>query len=78
MSLPPVIEKMQAVRRKVDILEAPLCADAARAKLADYMDKTTDGYLAFMAQKADSEVSAIFTQARDKQSAFFAALVELR
>ena len=79
ISLAPVIEKLQAIRRRVRDLDTP-CTEAATLTeaLADYMDATVQAYLAFMAQRDEDEVDALFTRASDKMKVAGDALLTVK
>lgn len=62
-SLPGQIDKLQAIRRRVQDMQAPDCAFPTRKHLIDAMDNTINGYIAFLGQKPDTAVTVYFTQA---------------
>lgn len=72
------IGELQSIRRDVQRQEWPECATDAHGHLVNWMDGTIDGFLAFMQQKPDSEITGIFEDANRDQEQFFAALRELR
>jgi hypothetical protein len=77
-SLAPVISQLQALRRDVSQLEPPDCAASAHALLVTSMDETINGYLAFMAQESDREVSTHIAAAGVALEAASDALYEVR
>lgn len=67
IALSPAIASLQDIRRKASDLDwGPKCSAAMRQPLLDYMDKTIEGYLAFMADDPDSTVQRIFEEASEK------------
>jgi len=77
-SLPPQIDKLQALRRQTKALEAPECAFLVKQRLIDSMDNTINGYIAFLAQKPDSDVSKLFDQASRSLADFFREVQALK
>jgi len=77
-SLSNQIEKLQALRRKVEALDAPECAAAVKAYLVDTMDAMTRGFIAFLGQKSDSQVQALFSVGKDEQAQFAEALQRVK
>lgn len=69
-SLAAQIQNLQAIRRKVQDLQAPDCAKPAQTDLAASMDAAIEGYLAFLAQKSDGEVKAHFDKAATSMESF--------
>lgn len=69
-SLSAQIDKLQATRRRATDLQAPDCAVAAKQSLVSAMDATIKGYIAFLAQKTDSEVKPLFTLAANHMDTF--------
>jgi len=66
IALSPVIQKMQDIKRKASELETDgTCVEAVACQeaIVDYMELQIDGYLLFMAQKEDAEVTAKFNEA---------------
>jgi len=57
------IADLQEIKRRAGDLEHPDCAFGVHLAMQEYMDKTLDAYLAFMASKPDPEVSALFDEA---------------
>jgi len=70
LSLADPISKLQEVRRKAADLDYPMCAWPIQQKLLDLMDKGIDAYLAFMAQRPDSEVQGLFDEAMNSFEEF--------
>lgn len=63
ISLPPVVQNMQAIKRDVDAAQIPGCLSVARHVLSKHMGAGIDGFLAFMAQRSpelDFERSRFF------------------
>ncbi len=69
------IESLQTVRRKAEDVQAPDCAAAVKTALVGSMEATIQGFIAFLGQSPDTEVSAAFTVATDKMKAFNDALM---
>lgn len=63
MSLAPAISDLQEIRRKVDKLDRPSCAESVHSLLIQHMDAVIDAFLKFLAQESDSIVNAKFTEA---------------
>ncbi len=64
ISLSPVVGQMQDVRRAYSNLAAPPCAQKYQSILVSVMDDEIQGYLDFMAQKPDAQVSSSFVSAK--------------
>ena len=77
-SLSAQIDKLQAMRRKAQDLEAPQCAFLVRQRLIDAMDNTINGYLAFLSQKPESEVNKYFDQAKQSMDGFGKEIAALK
>lgn len=77
-SLSGQIDKLQAIRRKTEDLQAPDCAAAAKQPLVTAMDATVRGYIAFLGQKPDSEVNPLFVLAKDQTDTFKQAIQALK
>lgn len=69
-SLSAQIGNLQAIRRKVQDVQAPECAAQAQKDLTASMDATIEGYLAFLGQKPDADVKAKFDQASKLMDTF--------
>lgn len=78
MSLPPQVSTLQGLRRRAQDLEAPECAFLVKQRLIDSMDNTINGYIAFLAQKPDSEVNKLFEQAGKSLDAFGKEIAALK
>lgn len=63
IALSPAIANLQEIRRRASALESPQCASLIQTYLTDYMDKTIDGFLLFMADKPESQITAKFKEA---------------
>lgn len=68
------IASLQAVRRKVEDIPAPVCGTTIKDHLVRSMDASIDGYVAFLGQKPDNEVSAKFSTASTELAAYRNAL----
>lgn len=69
-SLSGQIDKLQAIRRRTEDIAVPACAAAIKQGLVLAMDAAIRGYIAFLAQKPDSDVNALFTLATYQMNAF--------
>lgn len=69
-SLAAQIQNLQAIRRKVQDVQAPECAAQAQKDLVGSMDTTIEAYLLFLGQKPDADVKAKFDQANTQMEAF--------
>lgn len=69
-SLSGQIASLQAIRRKAQDLAMPECASSAKTALVDSMDNSINGFIAFLGQKPESEVNALFTRANERMKAF--------
>lgn len=63
ISLAQPVGELQAIRREIGELEGPDCAQAAGVALYGYTDGIINGFLLFMQQESDDEVSAAFDEA---------------
>jgi hypothetical protein len=77
IALSPIVAEMQEIRREVKELNGPWCVEETRSLTMEYMDEFIDGYLAFMAQESDSEVSSRFETAKEKMDKAIVAWLEL-
>lgn len=57
IGLAPVVKDLQDIRRDALAVEHPDCAAKARTKLDTSMDTTIDGFLSFMSQDAEADVT---------------------
>jgi len=78
IALPPVVGRLQEVRRQVTDLDTPECAEDVRRELLSYMDYVIEGYLAFMAQEEDSVVETKFEFANQRLEAFLRGFMRLQ
>lgn len=78
VSLSPAISELQAIRREVAELAAPTCAVEVHNMFIDYMDKTIDSYLSFMANEGDSVLSQKFEDASTAFDKFTAEYRKLK
>ena len=76
-SLSGQIATLQSIRRKAQDLPLPECASLAKTALVDSMDSSINGFIAFLGQKPESEVNALFTKANTSMTAFGNAIVSL-
>lgn len=72
------VTNLQALRRQAQDIQAPQCAFLAKQRLIDAMDNTINGYIAFMGQKPESEVSQYFDQADHSMRDFSKELQALK
>lgn len=63
MSLAPMIESMQAIRRDAEDLEVPECAESVRFALVLYMDRTINAFISFLGNDPDTVVNENFQSA---------------
>lgn len=70
IALSPVVGEMQDLRREAKAVVAPECAQRAKDLFLDSMGYAIDAYLAFMAEKPDSEVSVNLDKATSKINLF--------
>lgn len=77
-SLAPQIDKLQALRRKAEDLEAPDCAAGIKQPLVATMETTTQAFIAFLGQQAEDDVSALFAVATEQHGLFDAAMLQLK
>jgi hypothetical protein len=70
IALSPAVSELQRVRREVDNLEFPDCAEYAQYHLVTYMDTVIEAYLLFMADAPDSSVSDKFEEANSQLDQF--------
>jgi hypothetical protein len=77
MSLSGPVGELQAIRRELTALEAPTCAASIERSLRNMMDNTIDGFLLFMQDEPDSEISAAFNRAGAAGDNYIAALERL-
>lgn len=77
-ALSAVIADLQSIKRAVDDLEHPECADPVHELAVAYMDKTITGFLSFLSQDDDSVVSQTFDDASLLLREFVAELAKLK
>lgn len=78
IALAAPVAKLQSLRRETENIQAPQCAFLVKQRLIDAMDNTINGYLAFMAQKPDNQVSQYFDQANRSMNDFSKELQALK
>ncbi len=78
IALAAPVSTLQSIRSETQKLDVPKCMEEARTNLADSMDATIGGYLAFMQNQSDYAVNVYFVDARDKTAAFGEALAAVR
>lgn len=64
------VSQLQSIRRDALELEVPACAKRAQATGGKYMEQVIDAFLAFMAQRTDTTVSAAFQESQELQQDF--------
>jgi hypothetical protein len=57
ISIVPQVANLQALKRKLDIIEPGSCVATAHTSLSMSMNEEIEGFLSFMAQEADGTVS---------------------
>lgn len=77
-ALSAVIADMQEIKRDVDDLEPPPCAELVHQMGVNYMDKTIEGFLSFLSQDTDFVVNNLFSDASDLLDSFVAELAKLK
>jgi hypothetical protein len=70
IALSPAVSELQRIRREVDNLELPDCAEYAQYYLVTYMDTVIEAYLLFMADAPDYSVSDKFEEADSQLEQF--------
>lgn len=76
-SLAVQIAALQAVRRKVQDITVPACANAMKSALIASMDASIEGYVAFLGQKSDGLVQNSFKTANEKMDVFGQEVIKL-
>lgn len=71
ITLSPVIQNMQAIRREAQALELPVCTHNAQNRLIDYMDVSINAFSAFMGQRPEDEVNGLFNAAQLRRSQYY-------
>jgi len=59
IALAPIVRDMQAIRRETEAITVPVCATKAKGALINYMDAAINAFIAFMAQKPNSEIQSL-------------------
>lgn len=77
MSIGPAIADLQEIRRKGIKLEYPECAIMAQIRMIEYMDKTIDGFLAFMSDESEKKITSIFEESLDLQEKMILELANI-
>lgn len=77
-SLSAAIADLQAIKRNVDDLEYPECANTVQLAIVGYMDASIDGYLAFMSQAEGEVVSKHMSDAADLLGNFTREFAKLK
>lgn len=76
-SLSGQIAALQTIKRKAQDLALPDCASLAKTALVDSMDNSINGFIAFLGQKPESEVQALFKKANESMQAFGNAVINI-
>jgi len=63
MTLPNQISELQSIERDAETVEVDKCMADAHAELVTSMKATIDGFLAFLGEKPDQEITAHFQKA---------------
>lgn len=71
------IASLQSIRRKAQDLALPDCASLAKTALVDSMDNSINGFIAFLGQKPETEVQALFKKANESMQAFGNAVITI-
>jgi hypothetical protein len=77
IALGPQIANLQAISRRFKAIPAPDCANQAKVDFSKYMDKTLEGYLAFMGGMGSMDVNVIMQTAKIAQERGIKELTEL-
>lgn len=78
ISLSGPVADLQEIRRDTGNLEVPQCLETAREKLVLAMDSSIEGYLAFMSNESDFNVSAHFKLAATRLSELTEEMLRVR
>jgi len=78
IALAPVIGDIQETRREVRGLEVPDCAAEVRDAIADAIDASIDGFLAFQSDESESTIERHFDRAGDLLEQVTDDLTDLR
>lgn len=63
ISLSSPINQLQSIRRDANDIEVPACLKNGKKLLTGYMQTVIDGFVAFMGQASDYEITLIFLNA---------------
>ena len=77
-SLSTEIGKLQELRRRVQALQVPACAELVRQNLVTMMDGSIQAYTAFLGQKPENDVSMLFAVATQYTDLFSRNLAHLQ
>jgi hypothetical protein len=77
MSLSGPLSEMQAILREYKSLEVPECYEEIHEKFIESYEYTIDGFLAFLAQESDEQVSRLFRYSDTSFEDAMRLLVEL-
>jgi len=78
MQLAPRIAELQRIRREVEDQEWPDCGVMAQSFLVSAMEETINGFIAFLAQKADSVIEGHFDRSGNHFKFFTSELEKIR
>jgi len=65
ISLAQPVSELQRIQRETDAVPVPACMETAKTELVLSMDAAVKGFLAFMANESDSQVSTLFDSSVD-------------
>jgi hypothetical protein len=71
------IGALQTIKRKAEDVTVPDCLSSAKSALIQGMDLSIEGFLAFLGQKPQTEVNAVFARANDRIKAYTEAMGRL-
>ena len=78
IALSPAIARLQEIRRDVHDLQPPECAGYTQSAFELYMDSVIEGYLLFMSDSPDSQVSEQLVKAQGLQDTAVRWFAELK
>jgi len=78
MQLASQIASLQEIRRDIQNADWPECAVPAKDAMVGAMDAAINGFIAFLADKPDSEVQALFDEYSEMLDRFFDEMSKLQ
>lgn len=71
------VQRLQSIRRNVAAVKPPVCAQSVHQNLVELLDLAIQGFLAFMSQEPEADVSRYFERSRIRMEVYTEQIQEL-